>query len=71
MYKSQFKQIDPYDWFCGPGSHMYVLHYRWSVSFLFFSFLDINTFIQQWCFKLLKSDSKNMYNVTKNFCTHF
>ncbi len=22
MYKSQFKKIDPYDWFCGPGSHM-------------------------------------------------
>ncbi len=20
MYKSQFRQIDPYDWFCGPGS---------------------------------------------------
>ncbi len=22
MYKSQFWKIDPYDWFCGPGSHM-------------------------------------------------
>ncbi len=22
MYKSQFRKIDPYDWFCGPGSHM-------------------------------------------------
>ncbi len=22
MYKSQFKKIDPYDWFCGPGSHL-------------------------------------------------
>ncbi len=22
MYKSQFQNIDPYDWFCGPGSHM-------------------------------------------------
>ncbi len=20
MYKSQFRKIDPYDWFCGPGS---------------------------------------------------
>ncbi len=20
MYKSQFQKIDPYDWFCGPGS---------------------------------------------------
>ncbi len=24
MYKSQFKKIDPYDWFCGPGLHMLV-----------------------------------------------
>uniref|UniRef100_A0A673H3X8 Endothelial PAS domain-containing protein 1-like n=1 Tax=Sinocyclocheilus rhinocerous TaxID=307959 RepID=A0A673H3X8_9TELE len=23
MYKSQFRKIDPYDWFCGPGSQMY------------------------------------------------
>ncbi len=22
MYKSQFPKIDPYDWFCGPGSHL-------------------------------------------------
>ncbi len=22
LYKSQFRKIDPYDWFCGPGSHM-------------------------------------------------
>ncbi len=22
MYKSQFKKKDPYDWFCGPGSHL-------------------------------------------------
>ncbi len=25
---------------------------------------EINTFIQQRCMKLIKSDSKNMYNVT-------
>ncbi len=25
QYKSQFQKIDPYDWFCGPGSHMYLL----------------------------------------------
>ncbi len=24
MHKSQFKKIDPYDWFCGPRSHMYI-----------------------------------------------
>ncbi len=22
MYKSQFWKIYPYDWFCGPGSHI-------------------------------------------------
>ncbi len=22
MYKSQFQKIDPYDRFCGPGSHI-------------------------------------------------
>ncbi len=22
LYKSQYKKTDPYDWFCGPGSHM-------------------------------------------------
>ncbi len=22
MYKSQFRKMDPYDWFCAPGSHM-------------------------------------------------
>ncbi len=21
MYKFKFRKIDPYDWFCGPGSH--------------------------------------------------
>ncbi len=24
MYKSQFQKIDPYDCFCGPGSHMWI-----------------------------------------------
>ncbi len=23
MYKSQFQKMDPYDWFCGPGSHLF------------------------------------------------
>ncbi len=22
MYESQFRKTDPYDWFCGPGSHI-------------------------------------------------
>ncbi len=22
MYRSQFRKIGPYDWFCGPGSHI-------------------------------------------------
>ncbi len=24
MYKSQFRKIYPYDWFCDPGSHLTV-----------------------------------------------
>ncbi len=24
IYKSPFQKIDPYDWFCGPGSHMLI-----------------------------------------------
>ncbi len=23
MYKSQFQKMDPYDCFCGPGSHLF------------------------------------------------
>ncbi len=23
MYKSQFRKIDTYDWFCGPGSRVF------------------------------------------------
>ncbi len=25
MYKSQFRKMDPYDWFCAPGSHIVYL----------------------------------------------
>ncbi len=25
MHNSQFKKIDPYDWFCAPGSHVSLL----------------------------------------------
>ncbi len=35
MHTSQFRTTDPYDWFCGPGSHIYSykvnglgLHYK-------------------------------------------
>ncbi len=28
MYKSQFQKIDPYDWFCGPGSHLFFAHQK-------------------------------------------
>jgi len=28
---------------------------------------EINTFIQQGCIQFIKSDSKEMYNVTKDF----
>ncbi len=28
MYKSQFQKLDPYDWFCGPGSHFRKEHLK-------------------------------------------
>ncbi len=39
MYKSQFRQIDPYDWFCGPGS--FIIAYRVK------SFRRIKSFVNQ------------------------
>ncbi len=38
MYKSQFRKIDPYDWFCGPGSHIVdylIFDYNFNCSVLF------------------------------------
>ncbi len=35
----------------------------WGQWDLFFK--EINTFIQQWCIKVIKSDSKDIYNITK------
>ncbi len=32
MYKSQFRKIDPYDWFCGPGSHLHIVTYLFSCT---------------------------------------
>ncbi len=29
MHTSQFHKIDPYDWFCAPGSHMSYYSNRW------------------------------------------
>ncbi len=26
MHKSQFRKMYPYDWFCGPGSQMFMSH---------------------------------------------
>ncbi len=34
--------------------------------FRFFSFIEINYFIQQECIKLIRSDGKNIYNVAKD-----
>ncbi len=34
---------------------------------LFYFFKEMNTFIQHWCIKLIKSDSKDIYNATKDF----
>ncbi len=32
MYKSQFKKIDPYDWFCVPGSHLCIIGLKSSLK---------------------------------------
>ncbi len=31
MYKSQFREIDPYDWFRGPGLYIYICMYVYTV----------------------------------------
>ncbi len=42
--------------------------YVWDVYMYWWFFLkEFNTFIQQVCIKLIKSDSKYMYSVTKDF----
>ncbi len=33
MNTSQFQKIDPYDWFCGPGSH--IIAYYWIIIAVF------------------------------------
>jgi len=35
--------------------------------FFFSSFLEMNTFIQQGCIKVIKNVSKDIYNVSKDF----
>ncbi len=32
LYKSQFRKIDTYDWFCGPGSHIISLQHQCSIK---------------------------------------
>ncbi len=43
----------------------YFCNFLQTASFVIFFFL-INTFIQQGCIKLIKIDSKDIYNVTKD-----
>ncbi len=39
LYKSQFLKIGPYDWFCGPWSHMILIagssYFHYNESLLF------------------------------------
>ncbi len=43
----------------------YTVHFENLGSISFFK--EINTFIYQGCIKLIKSDDKDIYNVTKDF----
>ncbi len=46
-----------------PGTYTLPFKSLWSV------FIEINTFIQQGCIQLIKSDSKDFYIVIKDFDT--
>ncbi len=48
MYKSEFRKIDPYDWFCGLGSHvLYVkVLLKAIINFCLLRHLSIETFTQ-------------------------
>ncbi len=35
MHKPQFQKIDPYDWFCGPGLHIYIY------TFVYFFYMPL------------------------------
>ncbi len=37
------------------------------ILFIYFISQEFNTFVQQGCIKLIKSDNKDMYNVAKDF----
>ncbi len=41
MYKSQIQKSDPYDWFCGPESHMF----KYKIVIL-----NCNSISQYYCF---------------------
>ncbi len=41
MHTSQFHKIDPYDWFCAPGSHIRVI--LWKCQFLLKSCLLLSS----------------------------
>ncbi len=30
----EFRKIDPYDWFCAPGSHIVLMHYSNAIEYL-------------------------------------
>ncbi len=49
-----------------PWSDLSILLYFLSYTVLTIFFKDMNAFAQQGCIKLIKSDSKNIYNVTKD-----
>ncbi len=48
IYKSQFWKIDPYDWFCGPGSHMWTRqNNRSEIAWTRWSRIDLKQTLEQ------------------------
>ncbi len=53
------------------GNKINLIHFKvqkFKVSEKLFSEREMNTYIQQGCIKLIKTDSKDIYNVRKDYC---
>ncbi len=42
MYKSKLQNINPYDWFCGPGSHTANAEYKLTTNITNIKYQEFN-----------------------------